>query len=176
MAEWVITAITLAFGAVAYVRMIRSVGGWKAMRETRAYLLLGAGVVGFAALLVPSFRQPLFSSLGIAAAIISCSVLGLVGIVGSAFLAARSSDGRWLRSYAELQSQGYLDESSNGLPPDTSPINLKKLRERLLHLQQSWDGLSERVAEDNDEAPDLIERDLARLDEALHRLTTTSPI
>jgi hypothetical protein len=170
MVEW----IGAVFGAITTIlgvrTLLRHMGGWKAMRETRAYVSLGLVIAGMALLAALAFGAVRFSL----SSLVLSFVLVLGGSLGAILQLRTGRLGRFLVAYDKLQDSGHLAEDPSVPLSAVTADELADLRSRIEQLRDTWPHVEDLASESHFELHGLIVRDLARVDEALHRLESSS--
>jgi hypothetical protein len=172
MQDWLKTGIslTLLAGVVwQFAAYAKRYGGWKAIRETGAYWFLLLIVVSFGAGLYLSSDLPRGDMSRATRALLALGSMAAVcgGLVGLWWRLESGQLRRFLAKYAELRGEGHLADDPDVPLRATSVEELERLEARMWEAQVALKGVPKDRARSLENAPDLIERDLRRIDDAL---------
>lgn len=173
MQEWLTTGFSLALLAVVlwqFVGYARKYGGWKAIRDTGAYWFILLMVVSFGSGLYLSSDLPrgdMSRATRVMLALGSMAAVG-GGLVGLFWRLSSGQLRRFSAKYAELRGEGHLaDDPADPLRASTAE-ELERLEARIWEARVALKGVPADRARALGSAAELMERDLRRIDDALH--------
>lgn len=154
----------------------RKYGGWTAIRETGGYWLLLLIVVSFAGGTYLSTDLPRGDMSKATRALLALGSMtsAVAGLVGLLWRLSSGQLQRFSAKYARLREDGHLADDPAVPLRATSVEELERLEARIWEVRVALKGVPRDRALSLGNAPDLIERDLRRIDDALHEARVLS--
>ena len=178
MKSWVsyaVPAALLAFYLWQFGTRARRLGGWKAVRETGGLWFLALVVAGLGGMTYLAPKEP--GTLPREAAVLfslgSLAAIG-TGLYGLFIKLQTGQFERFMAQFAALRSEGHLADDPGVPLRAVAAGELERLHSRIKEAQVALRGVPDYRLPKIGNAPDIIERDLARIDEALDLLSLES--